>query len=382
MRTIRIITMLMVFLLAYLPIYLTASDDVALARANIIWNMEGNIGLTRDELLSACRFIEKVQRSEKNTKKVFLRNRTKLPCVIERILSPKGFLIKDLPGGHSQIGRGAHKVVKKAIFYGKRPKIVADCSSDASGAHEISVLKKLKQCQGIVPFLGSVARPKKRYSIFLEYFSEGSLLRKLKLRFQFSTDQMLKIAKDSARGLKGMHECHLIHRDLHAGNILLRSTPSGLFEAVLVDFGKAMNAGRAGNGDVPQAAKSHNPPEALLVPFSKLQRYLVDVYAMGCNYYHMVWKQPVPWQYAYSVYAVHTYAPFFREKTHRHIVSMYSNEKRKKIGSLLAKKRKGVALSRNERFQILVFRMIDFEPLHRPSMSEIVRRLQKLAPTL
>ena len=179
-----------------------------------------------------------------------------------------------------------------------------------------------------------------------------------------------------------MHARHLIHRDLHTGNILLRSTPSGLLEAALVDFGKTMDVRRAGNGDIPQAAKSRNPPEVLIVPFSKLNRYLVDVYAMGCNYYHMVWKQPVPWQNAYNVYAVHTYAHFFREKMHRHIVSMYSDEKRKKIGSLLAKKRKGVALSRNERFQILVFRMIDFEPLRRPSVSEIVRRLQKLAPTL
>ncbi len=354
-----------------------AQGEVAEERAEFIWNLDSTIGLTHKELLSVCQFIEK--HSSDGSNRVFSQSETKLPCVIERISSLNGFLVRDLPGGRSKIGSGCHKIVQKAILYTQKPKIIADCLSDASGAREISILKKLKDCRGIVPFLGSVARSKNQYSIFLEYFSEGSLLSKLKWIHEFSVEQKLKIARDCARGLKSMHALHLIHRDLHAGNILLRRTPSGLLEAALVDFGKTMNIHQAGDGDVPQAAKSRNPPEALITPFSKLRRYPIDIYAMGCNYYYMAWNQSVPWRGNYNVYALHTYAYSRRVQIYKRILDQYRREKLKKIGSLLEKEQKGMTLSPLEKFQILIFEMIDSDPARRPNASTVLKRLQKMA---
>ena len=387
MKTFRTIPFLVVFLCSYLlPCIcssshaLVAFEDRALDGANIIWNMDSNIGITHEELVAACRFIEKVQHAGKNTKRVFSRKTTNLPCVIERVSSPEGFIIKGLPGGHQTIGQGCHKVVNKAIFYGKRPIIIADCLSDKSGAYEISVLKKLRKCHGIVPYVGSVTRSKNQYSIFLEYCPGGTLKAKVKQGLLISTDQKIQIAKDCAMGLKSMHARHLVHRDLHSDNILLRSTPSGLFEAVLIDFGKTIDVRRAVDSDVPQAAKAKNPPEALLTPYSKLNRYRVDVYAMGCNFYFMQWRRSVPWGHVYNVYAMHTYSPSLRKKMHTRIVARYTNDKQKKIGSLLLKKQRGEALSADEEFQILIFQMLDCKPSRRPTMAEVVQHLQRLAP--
>jgi serine/threonine protein kinase len=371
------ITHLLPFLCTSSLFFLSAFDDVALIRTNFIWNMDRGTGLTYEELLSACRYIEKIRQSGK--RKVFSSRRTKLPCVIERIVSPKGFLIRACNNRHTRIGYGAHKVVHKAIFYSENPKIVADCSSDESGAVEIAVFKRLRKCPGIVPFLGSVESSKGRYSIFLEYFSGGTLGGLLRRQQKLSTDQMLQVAKDVAQGLKCMHERHLIHRDLHLGNILLRSTHSGRLEAALVDFGKTLNADHVRDNVVLQASKGRNPPEALLVPFSKINRYLADVYAMGCNYYCMKWQQPVPWQQSFNVYALHTYTSSFRKKIHARIVTTYKREKREKTRSLIRKKRNGESLSPDEEFQMLIFQMIDFEPSRRPCMSEVVRRLARVS---
>ena len=362
------------------PIFiLSESEDVALARTNSIWAIDENIGLTRDELFCACQFIEKIQHTDECRKKVFLQRVTKVPCVIERLSSPKGFLIRDLPTGRSRIGRGVHKVVHKAILYGKHPKIVAHCVSDQSGAHEIAILKRLHRCPGIVPYLGSVARPEHKYSIFLEYFLEGSLGRKIKSGYRFSIRQMVKIAKDCAEGLRGMHKLHLIHRDLHAGNILLRKASNGLFDAVLIDFGKTISLDHVKETDVPQAAKNHNPPEVLRLPFSKIQRYLADIYALGCDYYSMMWNQSVPWAESYDVYKMQTYGPLFRERLYKEVESKYSRDRKKKIGKVMKKKRKGIALSPCEHFQRLIFQMIDCEPTHRPSVSTLVQQLEEIA---
>jgi serine/threonine protein kinase len=357
----------------------SSSDDVAFARANVIWKKDRNIGLTYKQLVSACRFIEKIDSAGGDTmQQVFPSKITQLPCLIEGFPPLRGYLIRNLPGKSCTIGRGVHKVVTKAIFYGKKPRIIADCSSDDSGAEEIAVLNKLGKCPGIVSFLGAVTRSQNSYSIYLEYYSEGSLRKKVKQGYTFSTNQMLKIAKDVVRGLNEMHSRHFVHRDLHTGNILLHLTSSGLFDAALVDFGKTINIQNAGNRSVPQAAKNRNPPEALLMPFSSLNRYLVDVYAMGCNFYYMMWGHSTPWEWKYNVYSLDALSPQFRKKMHKQMVSKYKWLKYKKIGALLKKKWRGESLSKKDEFQILIFQMMDPEPHRRPDTESLLKRLHRL----
>lgn len=380
-RTFRTLVLSLACLFLFFSPVSAQVQDLACKRADTIWKMDKKIGLTHQQLVQACRFIEKIKHSNSSEKKIFTQATTKLPCVIQRSPSLKGYLITELPGHSGKIGRGVHKVVKKAIFYTNHPRIVADCDADASGAGEIAVLRKLKNCKGIVPFLGAEERSKKEYSIYLEYFPSGSLKRMVKQGYKFTSDQMLKIAKDTLQGLLGMHAHHLIHRDLHAGNILLRKGCGELFDAVLVDFGKTVDIKHAGDTVVPQACKSRSPPEALLHPFSRLDRYRIDVYALGCDFYYMMWKQPTPWEHIYNVHALGTVAPYFREKLHEKMVESYEKTKERRIGRLLQKKGNNEALTKTEQFQILIFQMMDYEPIRRPRIEYLLKRLSLLLPT-
>jgi serine/threonine protein kinase len=361
---------------------LLAGSEKTKAMANSIWRRDRNIGLSHSQLGSAFQFIEKIKRSKSCKDNVFLKSRTKLPCEIERVPSLNAFLIKPKPARRVKIGSGVRKTVRKAIFYGQNPKIVAECLTDSSGADEINILNMLKGCKGIVPFLGSIERPNKHYSIFLDYFSAGSLSKKLKQKYHFTTKQILKIAKDSSIGLRSLHDHHFVHRDLHCGNILLRPTRNGLFDAALVDFEKSKNADIINGWDIPQAAKTRNPPEALVCPVPKINRYLVDVYALGCNFYYLNWGGPVPWQKIYSIYALHSYNADYRKKLYKSMLASYKHERNQKIGALLAKKREGKSLRAKEKFQILVFQMMHYNPRCRPPVQRVCSCLQHIAPKL
>lgn len=331
--------------------------------------------MKREELEKACLFIDKVT-SQQGGQQLFLKKNTHLPCDIERTTSPRGFMLINLPGPNAKIGSGVHKIVLKALFYSQRPKIVAECVSDESGAEEIAVFERVQGGRGIVPYLGSVARPNNRYTIYLEYFSGGSLIRNIHANYPLSTKQKFKIALDSMMGLHSMHEHHLVHRDLHAGNILLRQNSSGVFTAVLTDFGKTLDPQLATEQDVPQAPKTRNPPETLLKKFSTIDRYAADVYAMGCNFYIMEWKVGVPWAKLYNVYNISAYSPEKREKMHKYIVQQYAKLKKEKIGDLLSKRAQGRRLTPIERFKILTFEMLSPSPEQRPTVKAVITALQ------
>jgi serine/threonine protein kinase len=350
---------------------LEASPESAQAIAKALWKQDHNIGLSRSQLEEVCLYIDK-KASKKDDEQASLNRHTYLSCDIVRTTSPDGFMITHLPGD-MRIGSGVHKVVMKALFYGSDPKIVAECLADESSEDEVEVLKQLQGCRGIVPYLGSVSRPNNTCTIYLEYIPGGSLTGTIHAGYPFTIKQKLKIAKDAMIGLKSMHDHNLVHRDLHGGNILLRKKPSGLFTAVLTDFGKTIDPRTAKEHDVPQAPKTRNPPETLIKQFSTIDRYAADVYAMGCNLYIMEWKVSVPWTKLYNVYSLHTYSPEKRARLHKIIAQQYKKLKKERIGNLLSKKR----LTPRERFQILIFKMLSVSPEDRPTVDGILRALGK-----
>jgi serine/threonine protein kinase len=361
--------------MAVTSIPLQASPENARVIARTLWEKDHNIGLKLHQLERVCLFIDKMA-SQRGGRRLFPKSRTHLLCDIERTTSPKGFMLTHLPGPYARIGGGVHKVVMKALFYGDKPKIVAECLCDESGAGEIAVLKRLQGSRGIVPYLGSKARPRNRYTIYLEYICGGSLTKNIRAHYPFTTQQKLKIATDVMVGLHSMHRHHLVHRDLHGGNILLRKNSSGLVNAVLTDFGKTIAPREATDEHVPQAPKTRNPPETLIQRFSTIDRYAADVYAVGCNFFLMEWKKPVPWATLYNVYKLHAYTPQKRAKMHRRIARQYEKLKKEKIGDLLAKRSCGVRLTAIEQFRVLIFEMLTVAPKRRPSVKAVLNLLQ------
>jgi serine/threonine protein kinase len=213
--------------------------------------------------------------------------------------------------------------------------------------------------------------------VYLDYFPEGSLKRKIASGVKFTQDQIFKIAQDSIQGLISMHRHKIVHRDLHAGNILLRSTKDGQYEAALVDFGRSRKYNKIGNG-LPQAASSRNPPEGLITSFRKLDRFRVDVYAMACNFYYLLWRKSHSWASAYNSHDMSVYSKSDRKKIYSFIVREYKKTKKEKLSLIAEKIKNGKPLTRMEKFKVITFKMLDFEPSRRPSLAQIAEDLKKL----
>jgi serine/threonine protein kinase len=340
-----------------------------------IWQMDTKIGLSEHQLIKACLFIENISRRS-SSRRVYSKKETGLHCTISKERLLNGYLISDLP--HGYIGRGVHKTVSKAILYAKEPKILAVCLSDKTGKGELKILRKLPHCRGIVPFLGAVNGSNGKFEIYLESFSEGSLLGKFYQKFSFEPEQLLKIAKDISYGLRAMHHRGLIHRDLHLGNMLLRKGSNGLFEAGLIDFGQSMSVSMAKKKFVAQAPRSKNAPELLIRSNKNMNQYRAEVYALGANLYSLFWGEDLPWGFLYNPYKLGKLSKVQRRKLFRKIVANYTALKKQRVGPLM----KSPALSPYEQVQLLIFEMLDYAPSRRPSMREVVKKLEGLVPDL
>jgi serine/threonine protein kinase len=334
-------------------------------RTQELFKIGEEVGLTRNDARAICQYMKKGS---------FERSKQHLPCEIRKFHSLPTVILRRLPR-HSRIGEGCHKVVRKVIWYSAHPRIVAECDGDSTALHEIEVLRLFRGVRGIVSLLGSVERSKgKRYMMYQEYFSGGSLSKKISAKVAFSEVQILKIAKDVSNGLLAMHRKKIVHRDLHSGNILLRMDSDGLYEAALGDFGKAEFVAQV-KGRVPQGAITSNPPETLKENWTRMDRFLTDVYALGCNFYSLVWKGPVPWAKAFNVYKMKKYSPEERQRRYETIVKLYSATKDRCVGQILRKKALGDQLTPFESFKVMIFEMIDFTPQHRPQMEIISKKL-------
>jgi len=339
------------------------------AIAEKIWGLDNTLGLTKLELINACLFIERISHSSMK-KHAYSKEKTGLRCKISKE-SGLGYLISDLPQGY--ISSGCHKTVSKAILYGDKPRILAACLSDKSGKGEVTILRKLRNCRGIVACVGTAPWSHDKTMIWLDSYLEGSLLDRVNSRYRFTEEQILKIAKDLSHGLLAMHRHRLVHRDLHLANMLLRKASNGLFDAALIDFGQSMPPWWAGKR-IPQAPRSKNPPEVLIVPIRKLNRYAADVYALGANFYSIVWNSSVPWGRSINPYVTKYYSHAKRRKIYRKAVARYDEMRKKLVGDF----EHNAQLHPYQRFQLLIFRMLDYNPARRPSMKTVVRTLDQI----
>ncbi|RIB18527.1 kinase-like domain-containing protein, partial [Gigaspora rosea] len=73
----------------------------------------------------------------------------------------------------------------------------------------------------------------KNYIAVIEYASHGSLINYLSKNIKTLTwDKRLTILSDIIQGLKNIHEGNSVHKDLHAGNILIHNTENKDYTAI------------------------------------------------------------------------------------------------------------------------------------------------------
>jgi hypothetical protein len=72
------------------------------------------------------------------------------------------------------------------------------------------------------------------------------------------------------------------------------------------------------------------------------------------------------------------YSKSDRKKIYSFIVREYKKTKKEKLSLIAEKIKNGKPLTRMEKFKVITFKMLDFEPSRRPSLAQIAEDLKKL----
>ncbi|GBB83453.1 hypothetical protein RclHR1_10190002 [Rhizophagus clarus] len=187
----------------------------------------------------------------------------------------------------------------------------------------------------------------RKYSLVLEYADSGTLKAYLNKRFnEFNWDDKYQLAFQLASAVTCMHECGIIHRDLHADNILVHQK-----RLKLADFGLSKKIARASSstskvfGVVPFV-----DPKSLNDESYKLNKKS-DVYSVGV----------LMWQISSG------YQPF---PNNSYDVSL--------ILSIVKGKREGIIDDTPIEYSSLYTECWKHEPNERPDMQDVVSRLKTM----
>ncbi|CAB5376194.1 unnamed protein product [Rhizophagus irregularis] len=150
-----------------------------------------------------------------------------------------------------KVGRGGFGLVESADWKSCGIKIALKTLIDNSSVDENSMnefvkelknLKKVSFHPNIITFFGISKEPlSEKYAIVLDFANQGNLREYLAIHFDnLKWSDKIQMALDIVCGLKCLHSKHIIHRDLHAKNILVNNN-----KLMIADFGASKQLSEA-----------------------------------------------------------------------------------------------------------------------------------------
>lgn len=145
------------------------------------------------------------------------------------------------------------------------------------------------------------------YYIVMQYVEGETLLNAIERQENFSVYEVLRLAKEIAKGLAVAHHQGIIHRDIKPANIMISSNG----EVKITDFGMA----REVNDDsgISQSGRVFGTPLYLSPEQARGEKKLdgkADIYALGCTIYHaMTSAPPYSGKNAFLIMQQHVYSP-------------------------------------------------------------------------
>lgn len=124
-------------------------------------------------------------------------------------------------------------------------------------------------------------------------FIDGQSLQQAKP--QLSTQEKVRIIRDTALALDAAHELGIIHRDIKPANIMIEKSPAGELQPVIMDFGLARDANDENTGMTESGAimgtAAFMSPEQARGDVKRLDRR-TDVYSLGATLYDLLAGKP------------------------------------------------------------------------------------------
>lgn len=133
------------------------------------------------------------------------------------------------------IGSGYFGEVRRGLWNGTEVAIkrfYRDEDKKKALEREMPIISKLRH-PNILSFFGVMVNDKKDIMLITELMAAGSLYANIKNNYQIIRRVRHKIALDIAKGMRHMHACSFLHRDLNTKNILLNDN----YIAKISDFG-------------------------------------------------------------------------------------------------------------------------------------------------
>ncbi|EXX56325.1 uncharacterized protein OCT59_023059 [Rhizophagus irregularis] len=150
-------------------------------------------------------------------------NNTKSQDKIDNLFHEERLKINDYEESHETRGNKVRKWIDGKTCEQVSFKCVADEKDNEeyknSVKNQVTILKKLKDCDSILKFYGLTCDGEKWYLV-TEWAELGNL-REYYSTYDFDVKKKLRFAVDIARGLNFLRAIEIIHRDIRAENILI-----------------------------------------------------------------------------------------------------------------------------------------------------------------
>lgn len=192
------------------------------------------------------------------------------------------------------LGSGSFGTVYEAVgdngcFFAVKEVSLSEQDSQAKQAimqleQEITLLRKF-QHDNIVQYLGTQMEVDKLY-IFLELVSKGSLASVYRKYGGMFPDQVRRYTQQILRGLKYLHDRHIVHRDIKCANILV--DVNGVVK--LADFGMAKQIAKLDMLKSCKGSAYWMAPE--VIDPKKSYNVAADIWSLGCTVLEMATGSP------------------------------------------------------------------------------------------
>lgn len=239
--------------------------------------------------------------------------------------------------------------------------------------HKIS--KELQGAVGIWPIIDAIEHKKSKdaktfskISLFSP-LADGDLANAAKT---LTSDEQQAIAKQLLSGIHAMHSKHYVHADIKGSNALVKKLLDGTYMAGWIDFGNTFKpatdtAPKCFDGGI-YGTYNYTPPEVFGVRGFHGNFYQTDIWAFGLLLYRRYLKRDPSWGNLLD----------------EHLKTAASHEKKAKMKQLVIEEIEG-KLSRllqipnptkQERFTILIHKMMMEKPASRPDANEVLRQME------